>query len=403
MIGLSMKILYHHRTQAEDGQAVHIRSLIAAFVEQGHSVYEEALVRRMQAPAGGPVMAPPKPVRVEEQPARIAGGWSALGSIPRFMRELAEYSYAVPARHRLVQAGRGFGAELLYERYAFGNTAGVSAARQLGIPLILEVNSPMVLELTKTRGITFKGLARRTENWVFQQADLVCVVTQVLGDMLVDLGVDPSRLIVTPNGVNLKAFSKPDRERAREQLGLAGVQGPVLGFVGYSRPWHRLDLVVDGLSRPELAQAHLVLIGEGPAHPELAQRAIHAGVSDRVHFAGSRPHIEIPSLLPAFDLGLVPAINPYASPLKLHEYMAAGIPSVVPDQPNLREVLNDGVEAVFFRAEDGGALVEAVIRLVRDPAGMVLMGERAKETLLQRDLTWEGNARRVISATETLK
>ena len=41
-----MRILYHHRTQAEDGQAVHIRSLIRAFESLGHEVWEVGLVRR---------------------------------------------------------------------------------------------------------------------------------------------------------------------------------------------------------------------------------------------------------------------------------------------------------------------------------------------------------------------
>ena len=63
-------------------------------------------------------------------------------------------------------------------------------------------------------------------------------------------------------------------------------------------------------------------------------------MSDRVHFVGRRAHDEIPALLPAFDVALVPAINPYASPLKLHEYMAARLATVAPDQPNLREVLD---------------------------------------------------------------
>lgn len=385
-----MRILYHHRTQAEDGQAVHIRSLIEAFRAEGHEVYEEALVRRT-GPASSPEPGPTG-----------SGAWSALGRLPRFARELAEYGYSVPARRRLIRAGGAFKAQLLYERYAFGNTSGVSAARRLGIPMVLEVNSPMVLELSKTRGLSFPRLANKTERWTFQEADRVCVVTRVLAEMLLEMGVAEERLFVTPNGVRLESYSNPDPVGARKSLGLEAVTGPVLGFVGYYRPWHRLDLVVDGLAASELIDAHLVLVGEGPAEEELRRQAQERGVADRVHFVGSRAHAEIPGLLPAFDVGLVPAINPYASPLKLHEYMAAGLPSVAPDQPNLREVLTSGEEALLFEPGDPDGLCAALAALVGDADLRRRMGERARETLVKRDLTWRGNARRVLAAVEDL-
>jgi glycosyltransferase involved in cell wall biosynthesis len=106
--------------------------------------------------------------------------------------------------------------------------------------------------------------------------------------------------------------------------------------------------------------------------------------------------------MPAFDVGLVPAINPYASPLKLHEYMAAGLPSVAPDQPNLREVLTPGEEALLFSPGDVDGLCAALAALVSDADLRARMGERARETLVARDLTWRGNARRVLAAVEGL-
>ena len=134
-----MKILYHHRTQAEDGQAVHIRSLQRAFAQEGHEVREVGLVSR----AGSGQASDEK-----------SGGsrWGVLTHLPRFARELAEYAYTPVARPRVIAAARELRADFIYERYAFGNAAGLQAARRVGCPLVLEVNSPMVLELTNTRG-----------------------------------------------------------------------------------------------------------------------------------------------------------------------------------------------------------------------------------------------------------
>ena len=388
-----MRILYHHRTQAEDGQAVHIRALIGAFRALGHAVEEFSLVRRASSgPAAGAT------------PGRFA--W--IGRVPRFARELMEYGYSAYARRPLVGAGRDFRPDFLYERYAFGNTAGLSAARDLQVPLVLEVNSPMVLELGKTRGLSFPRLARRVETDLFRRADRVCVVTGVLRDMLIELGVARERLLVTQNGVDLARYAVSERTEARRvartALGLDSVPADelVLGFVGFYRDWHRLDVVLAAMAAPSLSHTRLVLVGEGPARPALEAEAARLGLSARVHFAGPRPHDAIPALLPAFDVALVPAINPYASPLKLFEYMAASLPVIAPDQPNLREVLTDGEDALLVPSGAVEPMRAALERL--SAAGLAArLGTAARATLERGDFTWQGNARRVVAAVEALR
>lgn len=384
-----MRILYHHRTQAEDGQAVHIRALIGAFRALGHEVEEFSLVRR----ASGAKPAAP-------------GRFAWIGRVPRCARELMEYGYTAYARRPLVAAGRDFRPDFLYERYAFGNTAGLAAARSLKRPLVLEVNSPMVLELGKTRGLSFPRLARRVETDLFRAAELVCVVTGVLRDMLVEMGVARERLLVTQNGVELARYACGERAAARAAaraaLGLAGAEGLWLGFVGFYRDWHRLDVVLAAMAAPELAAARLVLVGEGPARAGLEARAAALGLAARVHFVGPRPHEAIPALLAAFDVALVPAINPYASPLKLFEYMAAGLPVIAPDQPNLREVLTHGQDALLVPSGDEDALRAALVRLA-DPLFAARIGTAARATIERGDYTWQGNARRVVAAVEALR
>ena len=389
-----VKILYHHRTQAEDGQAVHIRALMRAFEEEGHRVREVGLVRRGSRE--------PAPAATDAAADGSGGrGWGWIGRVPRFARELAEYSYTVVGRGRLLRSAADFEPDFIYERYAFGNAGGIQAARRCRRPIVLEVNSPMVLELERTRGLSFPRTARRLESWIFRSATRVCAVSGVLRDMLVDMGVEAERILVTPNGVHLQQYGRTEPAEARRALELPP-DGPLLGFVGYFRDWHRLDLVVRALTRPELSGARLALIGEGPARPGLEALAGEGGVGDRLHFLGRRPHPEIPSLLPAFDVALVPAIKAYASPLKLHEYMASGLAVVAPDQPNLREVLTHGENALLVRPGDADEMLAALIRLVGDPELRRRLGEAARRTIVERDLTWRGNARRVVAAVEEL-
>lgn len=393
-----MKVLYHHRTQAEDGQAVHIRAMIAALRACGHEVLEVGLVAQSDGRAPGATGQ-----SLSGQRAR----WSWVGQVPRGVRELLEHGYSWPARRRLQSAAQSFRPALIYERYAFGNSGGVAAAQRLGLPLFLEVNSPMVLELLRTRGLTFRRLAERRERAIFRAATRVLCVSGVLAEMVAAMGVPRERLLVTPNGVDLSHYARPGDRDARGQalarLGLAGIcRGPVLGFVGYYRSWHRLDLALPCLAEPGLGEARLVLIGHGPARAELEAEAARLGVAERVHFVAAVPHEQIPALLPAFDVALLPAINAYASPLKLHEYMAAGIATVAPDQPNLREVLSPGVDALLVPPGDGPAFRRAVTGLLRDPAQAAALGRAARATVERLDLTWTGNVRRIEQAFGSL-
>ncbi|HET9147544.1 MAG TPA: glycosyltransferase, partial [Acetobacteraceae bacterium] len=103
----------------------------------------------------------------------------------------------------------------------------------------------------------------------------------------------------------------------------------------------------------------------------------------------------VPGLLAGFDIALQPRSVDYASPLKLFEYMAAGCAIVAPDQPNIREILTHGRTALLFDPDEPGALWQAVARLADDAELRERLGRAARAEIEARDLTWDGNARRV--------
>jgi len=152
------------------------------------------------------------------------------------------------------------------------------------------------------------------------------------------------------------------------------------------------------MAEPGLEEVRLVLVGEGPARAAILERSRELGLEGRVSLPGPRPHDRIPELLAAFDVGLIPAINDYASPLKLHEYMAAGLPVVAPRQANILEVVEDRHSALVFGPGEGSELGAALGLLAGDRERRREMGARAREVIVARDLTWRGNARRVLEA-----
>ena len=390
LIVTAYRILYHHRIRAEDGQAVHVRELITALRELGHRVDECALVPKSGVPG-----------------ARANGGaaggklWRRL-KLPRVAVECLEVGYDRAGVRMLERAGRTAPPDFVYERHALHCRAGLKAARQLGVPFVLEVNSPMCDEMERLGLLRWPRRARRTEREVLASADAVLAVTDVLRDRLVECGAAADRTEVIGNAAVPDRYGDSARDAGRELRARLGLDAGrfVVGFIGFAREWHRLDLAVEQLVREDLAGVDLVLVGDGPALPEVRARAAQLGVDARVHTIGAVGGDRVPGCVMAFDAALIPAINSYASPLKLFDSLAAGIVTIAPRQPNLEEYLADGVDGILF---EDGTLGDRIAELSRDRARATRIGEAGAAKLRARDWTWRGNAGRVIAVFERLR
>jgi glycosyltransferase involved in cell wall biosynthesis len=374
-----LRILYHHRTASRDGQAVHVDEMIAAFRSLGHEVF---------------VVAP------NAQDAAAMGAelrWVAKlrTFIPRWLYELAELAYSLVAYHRLARAARTFQPDLVYERYNLFLLAGLMVKRRFKIPLLLEVNSPLAEERGRFGQLALPRLADWAERKVWRGADQVLPVTRVLAGHVIGRGVSENRVTVISNGVNVAHFATaPPPEVAKEALGLAGRR--VLGFTGFVRDWHGIDRVLRWMAETTRSSpVHLLIVGDGPARPDLERLATELSVADRVTFTGVVQRADVPRYVAAFDIALQPAVVPYASPLKLFEYLALGKAIVAPRHDNLQEVLQDGYNALLFDAHDPDAFGRAVGRLLDDDSLRVALGEAAARTIAERGLSWEDAARRV--------
>ena len=372
--GLPLKILYHHRTRSRDGQSVHIDEMIAALKQQGVSV-------RMVEPQRVDAMKPARKKQV----------------IPKLVYELLEFGYSGLEFFKLAAAILRERPDAIYERENIYMLSGVWAARLFSLPLLLEVNAPLAEERGKFDGLAMPAFARWTEEVAWRNATYVLPVTAVLGGIIQKAGVPASRIVVTSNGVDTDAFRLVDAQ-ARPRLPDAFKAGPVLGFVGYVRAWHGLPQVVDLLGAdPVLAQASLLVVGDGPARGDLEAQAKRLGVEDRVQVCGVIGRDGLAGYISTFDIALQPEVTAYASPLKLFEYMALGRAIIAPDAPNIREILTHEVDALLFEPNNPESLAAAIRRLVGDGALRARLGAAAAGKIQREDISWSRNARRVIS------
>lgn len=376
-----MKILYHHRVRSKDGQAVHISELIDAFRRAGHEVI---------------VAEPPGFSRSS------FGGESGLLSfvkrlLPKSIYEIAELGYNIPAFLRLARLCRSCAPDVIYERYNLYLISGILVSKWQKVPLLLEVNAPLVRERAEFGGLGLPWLAQRIERWTWREADHVLPVTGVLAGMIRKNGTPAEHITVIPNGVNTATFAEaPNAETAKRLLGLSGKL--VLGFTGFMRSWHGLDALIGLLRAPDApSNLHILLVGDGPARPDLERQVRELGLEERVTFTGLVDRSAVAGFIGAFDIALQPRAVEYASPLKLFEYLMFGKAIVAPNQPNIGEILTHDENALLFDAARPEDMVDAILRLAADADLRSRLGTAARSTISDRQLTWPDNVRRICA------
>ncbi len=368
-----LTILYHHRTRSADGQSVHIDGLVGALRAAGHTVHVVG-------------------------PRRIAATEAPLTGriLPRFLHEIFEIAYNLIEFWELSRAAVRHRPDGLYERGNVFLFSGAWAARWFRLPFIVEVNAPVAVERKTFGGMSLPRLAAWSERYLWRAADWVLPVSAVLGRVLESAGVRRSRIRVTPNGINPEILRASDPDLMKQSLGLDG--GLVLGFAGFVREWHGLEKIVDLLrSEPALSSARLLIAGDGPARDAIVSRARENNVHDRVLITGVVPHSRVAGLVSAMDIALQPEVTAYASPLKLFEYMALGRAIVAPDSENIREILDDGVDGLLFRANDSDSLTGILCKLAANPDLRQRLGAAAAAKISRRKLTWSHNADKVVA------
>lgn len=395
----------------QKGASVHVREMAAALGRAGHTVVlaapllnkspweeaEEPESRLLHMPPGPETIAAVLALKTFNETLGVEN------TLPGELRRILHNQEWGP---RLKRKFENHHPDFIYERASLYGTTGVLLARELGRPLLLELNSPLALEQTTYRATGFGNLAARAERWTLTHADAVLAVSASLRDYAVSLGVEPERVHVLPNGVNpgLFAPAPPDPEvRARRGLG----DGPVLGFAGGLRPWHGVEILPDLLERllGRYPEAQLLVAGEGPLRAELEQDLRERGIAQRAVFTGWLPHGEVAALIRQLDIALAPYPRPahdfYFSPLKLFEYMACGVPVVASRLGQIEEVVRDGETGLLYPPDEPDALLAACERLLSDPERRRRLGAAAAKEVRER-YTWDRNAGRVVELARTL-
>ncbi len=374
------RVLYHHRTQGKAVEGVHIRGVTDALRAEGVAVDIISL-------PGADPYATPKAM----SPTKQARPWMKLVSgLPEPLFELAELAYNAVAGWRILRyLSRHRDVDFIYERYSLFMFVAVLIGRMRGLPVLLEVNDSATV--VRVRPLFFQRLAMAVERWAFSRASGLVFVSGAFRDHARSAHRSMAPAIVTPNAANIDKFSftAEQREAARRKWKLDGV---VCGYLGAFVPWHAIDQFVYRIAErlSEAPHLQLLLVGDGATFSTVAEFVRARGLADRVVLTGRVSHDEVPGLLAAMDMAILPSAGDYTSPVKLFEFMACGIAPIAPDFSPIREVLSDDRTGWMFKAGDLDAAVDRVLSHSLDTPSLQRVGAAARD-YVARERQWRNN------------
>lgn len=313
-------------------------------------------------------------------------------------REIAALSRSV------VDVSRGFRPDIVHAHSpVLGGLAALRAARRLGVPLVYEIRAfwedAAVGNGTGREGSARYRATRALETWVARRADAVAVICDGLRGDLIARGIDPAKIMVSPNGVDLTLFGTPPArdETLAGELGLGDAE--VVGFIGSFYDYEGLDDLIAAMpaliaARPS---ARLLLVGGGPMEQALRAQAAASPVADAIRFVGRVPHTEVERYYGLVDVLAYPRkkmrLTDLVTPLKPLEAMAQGKLVAASDVGGHRELIRDGDTGTLFAADDPAAVAAALTALLADRSGWDARRARAR-AFVERDRNWSSNISR---------
>ena len=380
------------------GASVHVQAVVRELLRRGTEVH------LVTARLGGDLPRGLGGVVVHELP-RITG-------TPGREREESARRSARAAADVLARVHSDTPLDLVMERYSLWSDAAMTWARACDVPGVLEVNSPLVDEQAQHRVLADRVGAEAIARRAFDAADSVIAVSEPVARWVLDR-TDNRNVTVVPNGVDTR-YIRPGlegRPRAASHLDQRGEsraashldqrgepraashldqRAPfVIGFVGTLKPWHGVEVLVEAFAR--LARTddgtRLRLVGDGPQRAAIAAQAERLGVADRVDLVGAVAPERMPEELARMDLAVAPypqLPDFYFSPLKLYEYLAAGLPVVASDIGPVGEVLDGGHLGVLVTPGDMTELAAALAGLRSDAALRAELGDLGRRAAVSR-------------------
>jgi PEP-CTERM/exosortase A-associated glycosyltransferase len=307
-------------------------------------------------------------------------------------------------KRRLSEVARQVKPDILHVHSPVLNALpAISVGQSLKIPVVYEVrafweDAAVDHGTSREKGLRYAS-TRALETYALRRASHVTTICEGLRDDIVARGISESKVTVIPNAVDVEAFEFGVAPDLALKSALGAADCTIVGFVGSFYAYEGLDLLLAALPTvlQRIPRLRALFVGGGPDEMALKAQARNLGIEDKVIFTGRVPHREVHRYYSIVDVFAFPRhsmrLTELVTPLKPLEAMAQGRLLVASDVGGHRELIEDGVTGVLFRADDAGSLSDAIVRLLSEADRWPHLLRQAR-AFVERERTWAASVAR---------
>ena len=259
---------------------------------------------------------------------------------------------------------------------------------------------PVVVTLRGSDLALLRRLPRTLARWSLAGFEAVTMVSEEIRRAVIDLGLSPEKVFLTPNGVNLELFRPLDQGECRTGLGL-DKDRPILIWAGRLAPEKGVGDLIRAM--PFILEIHprarLILIGQGPQLGELKELRTRLDLEKAVELRPAVPRQDLAQWYNAADLVCLPS-HREGRPNILLEALACGRPILTTAVGGVPEIIEEGRTGRLVEPGRPEAMGRAGADLLDRPELLAKMGRAGPETLEEMGLTWPKAAGRVREVYE---
>ena len=212
-------------------------------------------------------------------------------------------------------------------------------------------------------------------------AAVIAISKPVERHLIEDFKVDPHKIHLIANGIDLERFVMTDetkRRKLRRELGIG--EDPLIGIIARLSDVKGIDVLIKAmpLILKELPAATLMIAGQGPQEVMLKKLTQDFSLSAHVFFKSTVN--QTPDLLGAFDVFVMPSIMEGLG-LSVIEAQACGIPVVASRIGGLVDLIEDGKTGFLVPVNDPVALAKRIIEVLKDPQKSKIMAQQARSNI----------------------
>lgn len=208
-------------------------------------------------------------------------------------------------------------------------------------------------------------------------------------------GVNPNKIQIVPNGVDIEVFKPSENQTAlKQQFNLE--KEPCVLFVGNLIPRKGLPFLVEAAKKVVKQQpdTKFLIAGEGPLKNQLINSIQEANLSVNFTFLGRINEKLLPSLYNCTDVFVLPSIQE-GQGIVLLEAQASGKPVVAFDIGGVKETVQNGETGLLVKQEESDALADALIKLLNDKNLREIMGANGRKFIVE-NYTWDICAQKML-------